>query len=505
MPTGNPLSTPIARLPITTVPVLAAASQYGRFTVTILPGALSTVRSPNGDVVVEVAAGSVGEPTRMEIRSLPPQEVPLLPPLYLATGKAFDLTTDSPLLNAITITVQVSAAEAALAGGDGANIVIQHWNGARWAQLATEWDSTAMVAKAQADRLSIFALTIKEPEPPPTAEPTPATVHVPVPTAVPAALPAALPAPTSTPFPTPAFKPALSPTLLPTLTPTPTSVPAPTPIPRYQLFVNGTLLPPSNTLVLVPGGTLTLSQAPKDDGRYAINTKVTLLANANPGDRIVWGGVDSESGAFGTVELVADRYVTLAINPKVLPTTIPTRTPLPAIVPTATPVGIVGLTPTATPGLASTVLLSVTPTPTPMPTAIPTPAPTPTPAPLPVLTLSASPVWCGTLTPSVGDHSYPKGTVVNITYTIDPLYDGVPDTEYPRCVMGMHNGGNEGYHSWSVSPGSGRENYICGSGIGSGEWHDAGPATWPEDWGDCKVLMDRDFRMTNKFSTVWQP
>ena len=40
-----------------------------------------------------------------------------------------------------------------------------------------------------------------------------------------------------------------------------------------------------------------------------------MAVSATPGYQVVWGGVDSQTGSFGTVQMVADRFVTLSINP----------------------------------------------------------------------------------------------------------------------------------------------------------------------------------------------
>jgi len=140
-------------------------SQFAQYVVTVLPDAPARLKSANGNVVVDVAPGTVSAPSRMEIRSLSPPETPVLPAEFRSTGKAFDLTTDVPLLKPITIMVQVSEAEVAFAGGDGANIVIQHYRDGAWTPLATAFDFGTSMATAQVDALSIFALTIRAPTP----------------------------------------------------------------------------------------------------------------------------------------------------------------------------------------------------------------------------------------------------------------------------------------------------------------------------------------------------
>lgn len=94
-PRNSPLPTPTPKPLPTSTPLPTATPQSGQAVVTILPDAPARLNSANGDVVIDVAAGSVGVPTRLEIRFLSPPEVPPLPPLFRATGKAFDLTTDA--------------------------------------------------------------------------------------------------------------------------------------------------------------------------------------------------------------------------------------------------------------------------------------------------------------------------------------------------------------------------------------------------------------------------
>ena len=95
--------------------------------------------------------------------------------------------------------------------------------------------------------------------------------------------------------------------------------------------------------------------------------------------------------------------------------------------------------------------------------------------------------------------------MVDVTYTISEEYDGIPDDEYPRCLMSREL--REGYHIVGYNDGADPEgqNYICGDGIGAGPLWDAGPATWPEDWGDCKFEMTRDFWIIWQFKIQYNP
>ena len=132
---------------------------------------------------------------------------PHLPPGYAAGSKAFDLSvagTEDEIaasfafMKPIAITVRLSTEDLVIAGGDAANVLIQHYrDGDRgWEPLPTTVDFSASIATAQVDHLSIFALTIKQPPPAPTSGPTQAAT----PTSAPVRAPS--PSPESTPMPT---------------------------------------------------------------------------------------------------------------------------------------------------------------------------------------------------------------------------------------------------------------------------------------------------------------
>ena len=230
----------------------------------------------------------------------------------------------------------------------------------------------------------------------PTPTPTPAAVLVPK--AIPIPMPEPTLSLTSTPIPTPT--PTLVPTAtsMPTDTPVPTATPIPTPsrpamptlVPRHQLFIDGILVPPLTLLIFVTGGTVTLSQAAKFDGEYRLNTRIAMAASGPPGYKIVWGGVDKQDRAFGFVQMVADRYVTLSMKPPT-PTPTPTRvpftwevlmpTPVPTLVSVRTPIPVLTATPTPVPPGVPTPIPVLTATPTPVLPGVPTPIPTPTLAP----------------------------------------------------------------------------------------------------------------------------
>ena len=162
-------------------------------------------------------------------------------------------------------------------------------------------------------------------------------------------------------------------------TPTPVPVPTATPRPRYRILINGEPLPPRHILMHLDDGTVSFSAAPGHDGKYRAGREIVIVVSPRPGYRVSWGGVDSRAGAYATVSLVADRHVTLDIQP-------PPPTPAPAkaagrnSTPTATPTATLTPTPTATPAPTATPRPAKTAT----PTSVPTPAPTPLPTPAPV-------------------------------------------------------------------------------------------------------------------------
>lgn len=225
--------------------------------------------------------------------------------------------------------------------------------------------------------------------------------------------------------PTPTFTP----------TPTPSGPPTPTPVPRYRIFVNGIQVPALNSLIQTDAGTVTLSQAPKSDGAYQGGTEVVLAAGSPPGFVVTWGGVESERGAMATVEMVADRHITVRMTPRT-PTPEPTRTPFPWEIPTPTPAPTAIPLPTPIPVPTATPV-QVGPTPTPLPptpthtpqppgeptnTPAPTVTPTPTPVPTFTLTTSASPSEGGTVSPS-GASNYLVDTQVPVTASPNTGYE----------------------------------------------------------------------------------
>jgi len=376
--------------------------------VLITPDTPTRFVSPDGNVTIDLDANTVNAASQLTYATLSDAEIPALPTDFTGTGKAFDLTIDTPLLKPITITVALSAADATLAAGNEENIVIQHHSDGSWTPLATTVDFNASTATAQVDSLSIFALMIRASKPtaevtatptsaptaPPEPTPTPFVFPTPLPTATPFLLPTALPTstpsptssvlptseptavPTATPKPTPTMVPTPTPTPTPTLVPTPTPtqtplpptptstpVPTPTRVTGYKLAVNGVDVAPTQSIIQLESGTLVLSRWPGLDGKFPINVPMTLIVYpTTPNTSIIWGGVDTHSSTVATLMMNQDRFVTVQVR-------------VAQVVPTPTPVYVGPPTPTPLP------MATNTPQPVGEPTHTPTPVPTPTPTP----------------------------------------------------------------------------------------------------------------------------
>ena len=84
----------------------------------LIPQTPTRLESSDGAVVVDVPAKSVREPAQLTYVSLSATESPVLPKSFQTASRAFDLTADATILNPITITIALSAADATLAAGD---------------------------------------------------------------------------------------------------------------------------------------------------------------------------------------------------------------------------------------------------------------------------------------------------------------------------------------------------------------------------------------------------
>jgi hypothetical protein len=158
-------------------------------TVSITPETLARLVSPNGQVTIDLDANTVDVPTKLAYVPLTTGQIPALPDNFTATSNVFELTTETPLLKPITITVTLSTADTALAAGNADNIVIQHHMGGVWTQLDTLVDFGASTATAKVDSFSLFALTVLEPDLTPISVPTPVQLLLPTSTPAPVVKP----------------------------------------------------------------------------------------------------------------------------------------------------------------------------------------------------------------------------------------------------------------------------------------------------------------------------
>jgi len=222
--------------------------------VPLAAGAPAQLKSPGGDVTVDLSAGSVSEDVILWYLPVQVQTV-MLPPGFEVTDNVFDLQITGPqqisggsyeFAKPIAITIALSDADVQAARGDGSNLVIQHFKGggAQWTQLPTTVNLEGRKASALVDNLSVFALTVRlEPTPTPTATP------VPSPTATPTGI--LIHTPTVTPGVV-----APTPVLLSTPTPTRTRTPMPTrtrtPVPTPTTSPTATAVPPTATATFTP-------------------------------------------------------------------------------------------------------------------------------------------------------------------------------------------------------------------------------------------------------------
>ena len=279
----RPSATPVEQAKI--------ATPFDVASVWLLPYEAARLVSPRGDVTVDVDVGSVDKPWLLSYRSLAPYQTPPLPTGVVPSDKSFSLWVSDEqeqtaasfsFIKPVIITVRLTAEDAALAGGNKFNIVLQHYSDAdgQWTPLPSSVNFRSSIAQAQTYSLSKFALSIRSTEPasslsgqaapststqasitpvptpisnggrvvanevgtdgnasatllPPVASPTPSPKPTAVPTAIPTAAP--MPTPTAVPSPTPRVvasqTPALTATLAPKRTPAPSPVPAPTQTP----------------------------------------------------------------------------------------------------------------------------------------------------------------------------------------------------------------------------------------------------------------------------------
>ena len=283
--------------------------------VRVASDAPAQLASPDGGVTIDLEARTVESASQLTYQGLTPAKIPELPAGFNPAGTAFDLSIDSALSKLITITVAVSAADAVQAGGAADNIVIQHHQGGAWVALKTTVDFSASITTAQVDSLSIFALTVREPEPTPTSGPTPTAD----PTAEPTNTP--VPTPTDAPTPLPTSRPASVPTATAIPAPTPTVVTEPTPLPRYSLET-GVRPEGMGSIQVLPGSS---------NGRYLAGTDVVVTAVCET-EFLSWEGTVPGSVLANTssITVTMDRGRVLAgICAEPAPTPVPPPTAQP--------------------------------------------------------------------------------------------------------------------------------------------------------------------------------
>ena len=335
-----------------------------------------------GQVTVDISAGAVRNDVTLTYQPVTPDQIPPLPPGFTVSDRVFDLSVTGGPANEkgdfrfdtpIVVTVRLIVRDVVLSGGASGNIVIQHFHADRWELLPTEVDFDNMVARAEVDGLSIFALTIKEPGPQPAA----AVLPAPAPTVTPTAAPTAMPEPTATPVP-PTPRPTSTPK--PALTPTPTALPTGTPEPPTRT-PTPTPVPPTPTLTSAPtpaGPLITALASAVTSGR-----PVTAEFSGAPGNDLDWIGLYLVTGSNedpatfqylegateGSMTLTAPAvggvyefrmfadwpaggYVDIATSGAIevipAPTATPTLTPTPRPLPTGTPTAVPTPTPTGT-------------------------------------------------------------------------------------------------------------------------------------------------------------
>ena len=313
------------------------------------PGAVATLESPNGDIVVTVPEASVDWPTGLRFSPVSSGQIPPLTPGWVASSY-FDLSVvpepdgdvvATTFLKPITVLITLSTADIALAEDDESNVVIQHFQGRAWMPLLTTVDFEDATARAEVDSLSMFALTIWErlaipalvPTPTGTSPPTPTLVASPTPTPMLDPTETPIPAATATPVPVATPVPIITPVTLatafpvPTPTPVPTATLTPTPVAKYLLET-----------AVGPEAWGTVEAVPESvDGRYPSGTVVVVTAKCNFGF-VSWAGdVPEEVSPFSSSVTVSMHRDRLLMGLCVGPTPTPVPTPTPTLSPTATP------------------------------------------------------------------------------------------------------------------------------------------------------------------------
>jgi len=164
---------PGADEPTASPPIGQQGQDAVQVAVALLPGRAARLNSPQGDVTVDISAGSVDRPMELVYRELSPDEIPAMPVGFSASDKLFDLSVTGAQASTIgrfsfdkpaTITVRLTAAHVEQANSEESNLVIQHFDegGGAWTALPTTVDFTLLTARAEVESLSKFALTIRQ-------------------------------------------------------------------------------------------------------------------------------------------------------------------------------------------------------------------------------------------------------------------------------------------------------------------------------------------------------
>ena len=163
-------------LSVSNPPPPVAPPDKATATVVVNPQKAASLSSPDGDVRVDFTEGSVASTVEFSYRRISPVGIPQLPAGFIPTSKVFDLSmsdrkgplaSDFSFVKPVTLTIQLSAQDAALSGGIESNVAIHHFKvgGAGWTTLPTKVDFAAATAQAKVDSLSVFALAIKQSRP----------------------------------------------------------------------------------------------------------------------------------------------------------------------------------------------------------------------------------------------------------------------------------------------------------------------------------------------------
>lgn len=151
------------------IEVATAPDGYTLVTASVLiaPEEPTEWTTPDGDVTVELEAGTVEDYVELRYETLFEAQIPDLLPGFVATDTLFDLSLvsldpesgETPvLLKAITITITLTQDVIAQAQENEWLLVILHYHDGVWTPLATSVDFENGKAQAQVDSLSIFAL-----------------------------------------------------------------------------------------------------------------------------------------------------------------------------------------------------------------------------------------------------------------------------------------------------------------------------------------------------------